>query len=651
MISRAILVAAPLALLVSAVLANEPKTAVEQTKADAFDIIPEDVLAAVAIRNVSEFISRGDEFIDKSEWRIPIRLKDVYDSVTTSLGIRDGLDKNGAAALMLFTPDVKMNTVVTAVPVDDLKVMAANFGVSRERLVEGGVLDRQTIRGVPKKLPSSGRYVAVRGSHVLLGGDPKLVELAAKGQTLGESLANEDRETLATDDMFIFGNVKSARDDWGQQPDGFENQLDGFPPDEAKALRQVVGATYDLNYIAVGASFDQGLGATVVLRFQGDRSRDILSQLAGERSGTSLTGLPAGKVLAAHASSVNGEKTVALVRALLRLLLKSFDIETDHFISASQRSNLVGVFGEGWQRLKGSRTAVYENENPERDGLYSLIAVLDTDDAKQFVADMTGLARFINASGLSPDEVDKTIDAKTTQKLISELGHDEYRVRQTASTKLGLVGKPALPALEKAVTSTDVEVQFRARAILQQIRESLAAEREDLLRGDLLSRIRPNFVYFPDQETRSGRPVDAVRMQLQTDEARFAAGLRRYLGPEWNQLRMTTVGNHVVVLLGSNTGLFEKAITDTKAGRAGIHDESHHTSFRNRAHPERIVEFHISLVRAQQLLGHGASAARRAGEPTSTTSFGLSIAPQRVRLDIFAPFKEAKFVIEESTPL
>lgn len=57
MINRATLVAASLALLVSAVLANEPKTAVKQRKADALDIIPEDVFVAIAIRNVSELTS------------------------------------------------------------------------------------------------------------------------------------------------------------------------------------------------------------------------------------------------------------------------------------------------------------------------------------------------------------------------------------------------------------------------------------------------------------------------------------------------------------------------------------------------------------------------------------------------------------------
>ncbi len=645
MINRATLFAAPFSLLVSAVLANDPKPAVEQPKANALDIIPEDVFVAIAIRNASELTKRGDEFIDKTGLRVPMRLTKAYGFVVDFLGIRDGLDKNGAAALMLFRPDVKEDAVVLAVPVDDLKVMASNFGMSRERLLEGEVIDRRTIRDNRTQPPSFVRYVAVRGNHVLLGGDPKIVELAAKGQTLGKSLPIDERETLAQDDILLYGNAKSARDEWGQQQVGLEKQLDDFPPDEAKALRQVVAATNELSYIAIGASLDMGLGATVVLRFQGRRSRDILTRLEGERTGTSLTGLPAGQVLAAHASSGDGDTSAAIARALLRFLLKTFSIKTDEFISAGHRSNVVGVFGEGWQRLNGSRTALYENETPERDGLYSLIAVLDTDDAKQFVTDMTGLARFINASGLSPDDFGETIDTKTIHKLIAELGHDEYRVRQMATTKLGLVGESALPALEKAVKFKDIEVRFRARALLQQINESLAAEREDLLRGDLLSRIRPNFAYFPEQETRSGRPVDIVRMQLQVDEAPFAARLRRLLGPEWNELRLTTVGNRVVVLLGSNKGLFEKAITDTRAGKAGIHGESRHACFRNRAHPERIVEFHFSLARARQLLAQGADVVTPADEPTSTTSFGLAIAPQRVRFDIFAPFEEAKAVI------
>src|SRR5207249_4988890 len=132
---------------------------------------------------------------------------------------------------------------------------------------------------------------------------------------------------------------------------------------------------------------------------------------------------------------------------------------------------------------------------------------------ERFVADMTGLARFVNAAGLSPDDVGEGIDAKTISTLIGELGDDEFRVRQTAATKLGLIGPPALPALAAVIDSTDPEVRFRARALQQQIMASVAEEREDLLKRDLLSRIKPNFTYVSKVETRSGCPVDMVQLR------------------------------------------------------------------------------------------------------------------------------------------
>ena len=42
--------------------------------------------------------------------------------------------------------------------------------------------------------------------------------------------------------------------------------------------------------------------------------------------------------------------------------------------------------------------------------------------------------------------------------LIVQLGHDDFKVREEASTKLANIGKPALSALQKALTSGDPEV-------------------------------------------------------------------------------------------------------------------------------------------------------------------------------------------------
>jgi len=646
MVNRTIEVVASSLLALSITCAGDAGQAAEQKGANALDIIPENVFAAIAIRNVSELAKRGDRFIDQTELKVPMRLSEAYKAVTAYLGIRNGLKEDGSAALMMLTPDFKEDAFVLAVPVDDLKAMAANVGVPHDRLVKGSVVDRQKFRDVRSQVFV--RYVAIREDHLLLGGNRKRVELAATGRTLGQSLSPDERETLGKNDVLLYASTEPVKDEWEKALTHLANEVADFPAEEAEAIRQVALASKELRYVVAALRLDDGLGATLVLRFEGDKSQGILTGLRGGESKASLAGLPAGHVLSAHASGGDGEKSAAVARALLRFLLEAFSIKMDEFVSAGHHSNLVGVFGAGWQRLNGSRTALYENENPERDGLFSLVAVLDTDGAEQFVKDMTGLARFINASGLSPDDLGETIDSKTIQRLIAELGDDEYRVRQMASTKLGLVGKSALPALKQAMGSSDMEVRFRSRSVWQQINMSLAAEREDLLKRDLLSRIKPSFVYFPKQETRSGRPIDVVRLHLQIDEAPVAARLRTLLGPQWSKMRLATVDNRVIALLGSDTSLIDKAIANAQSGESGVGAGNRYATFHSRVQAERTVEFHLSLARTQQLVARDPDLVEPESAAATTTSFGLSIAPQSIRLDLFSPFEEVKAVLKKT---
>lgn len=641
MVFRATFVVILLSLLVSTARADDSPKATARKQTTALDIVPEEVVAAIAIRNVTELTERGDQFITKTELKVPMRLSEAYGFVTSFLGIGRGLDKKGAAALMLCKPELKEEGLVLAVPVADFKAMAANFGLDRDRLVEGKVIDRKSFQDV--KSMEYVRYLAVRGNHLLMGGSAASVELAAKGRSLRESLPKDDRETLDKDDILLYGNTKLVKDEWQDELKRLMSDLDEFPEDEANVLREIAAASNELNHLAVGVRLHDGLGATVLLQFKGDKSRSVLTRLQGDKSKTSLAGLPAGRVIAAHAATGDGDKSAVVARALLQFLLQTFSLKTDEFVSAGHRSNFVGVFGEGWQRINGSRTALYENQNPASEGLFSLVAILETDDAEQFITDMSGLARFVNASGLSPDDFGETIDVKTIQQLIAELGHDQYRVRQLATTKLGLVGKPALPDLEKAANSGDMEVRFRARSVRQQINNSLAGERADLLKRDLLARIKPNFAYFPKQETRSGRPIDFVQLQLQIDEAPVASRLKNLLGPQWSKMRLATVDNRVIALLGSNTSLLDRAIANAKSGDAGIESGASYVTFRTRAQAERTVEFHLSLARAQQLV---ASEPRSTKPADSNTSFGLSIAPQRIRFDVFSPFEEVKAVVK-----
>jgi hypothetical protein len=611
-------------------------------KADALDIVVADAHLAVAIRNVEELTKRGDEFLEKTEFKTAWRLSDGYRFVTDYLGIRGGLDEQGAATLMMLDQD-DFRSLVLAVPVSDFEAMAGNFGLKREQLTEGTIIDRGQHNDRPETEPV--RYLAVRGNHLLMGGRRKTVALAAKGKSLREVLPEQDAATLADDDILLFANTEKNEDALANITKEFEKPRDGVPADQAATLQQLAAAVKDLRYVVGGARLDEGLGVSLLLKFDGEKSREILTSLQSSSARTTLAGLPDGAVIAAHAASGRGEKSAAVASVLLDFGLRALKIDTDPVIAAAHRPNVVGVFEEVWNRLLGSRSALYQNEHPDRDGLFSLLAVLETEDADKFLADMQELARFVNVSSLSDDDLGDGIDDKTIADLIQQLGAPEYRLRQSATTRLGLIGAPAMPALQAAEKSTDAEIRYRARALVGQIQASIAQQRDELVRRDLLSKLRPHFGYFPGQETRGGRPVDIVQMKLSADESPYAVQLRDLLGPQWSKLRMATVGNRVVVLAGSNTALLDEAITSLQMHERGLADDKRLARFHARADREPTAEFHLSLARAQAAIDP-ADAARSSTDGASLTSFGLTIAPQRVRVDFFAPLEEVRSVVK-----
>jgi RNA polymerase sigma factor (sigma-70 family) len=65
-------------------------------------------------------------------------------------------------------------------------------------------------------------------------------------------------------------------------------------------------------------------------------------------------------------------------------------------------------------------------------------------------------------------------DGRDVERLIKQLGSDEFEEREAASKALKEVGKPALKALDEAATkNADVEIRTRAAALIVAIRDSL----------------------------------------------------------------------------------------------------------------------------------------------------------------------------------
>src|SRR5262249_44538417 len=219
---------------------------------------------------------------------------------------------------------------------------------------------------------------------------------------------------------------------------------------------------------------DNGLGLrflTVLDPPQQAAAREFLAALASGERGSDLRGLPDGHTVVAQAPRGDGARNAQVARLFIDHLLREL-IETKKLITAD-RPVFAGVFTEVWRRLQGSRAALYLNRDEHKHGLFSAVAILDTEDAARFLADMQVLEKIADGRGLKLG-AGAAADAVDLAQLIRDLGDPKYRVREAATTKLRLAGTAALPYLEKASDAKDLEVSRRAMRLEREIRQAAA---------------------------------------------------------------------------------------------------------------------------------------------------------------------------------
>lgn len=76
--------------------------------------------------------------------------------------------------------------------------------------------------------------------------------------------------------------------------------------------------------------------------------------------------------------------------------------------------------------------------------------------------------------GTSAEDSTKEKASKEIDRLIRQLGDDDFDVREAASKELEKIGEPALAALQKARGSDDLEVRRRASRLVERISDRLA---------------------------------------------------------------------------------------------------------------------------------------------------------------------------------
>jgi hypothetical protein len=334
------------------------------------------------------------------------------------------------------------------------------------------------------------------------------------------------------------------------------------------------------------------------------------------------------------------------MKLLVDFLFRSV-LEAKWLPSPTDRANVVGAFTEVWKHLKGHRLAVYQNAEPGRHGLFIVVGILDTAAADKFLAQVKLLARLSGTEGLDLSGKDaQKEDIAEVQKLIQDLGSDEYQVRESATNRLALIGEPALPHIDKAARSDDPEVKRRALDLRARIADAAVSRRQELLSKDAPWRLRPTFAQA-GTETHAGFTAEVLRVKLAAKDAPAAEALRHVFGPDWDRLRLVACGKQVVVLVGSDVRLLAAALQNVKEGKPGLAASKGLAGFTRQADPGRKMEFHGSVATVLELLKADDLRLGKRPEAPSLTSVGLTIRAERLQLDLWVPVAEIKAVARE----
>jgi hypothetical protein len=613
------------------------------------EIVPANVRGAVVFPNLTKFKTNGDKMmaaVQKQGISLSVLMSWAGNAINVTAAADD--DKPMGVFWMdsSLVAEVKGNrTEVFAamIPISDVKRLSENLEVDIEKLKSGAILRNSGRVGYQN------RFHKFVNDRLYIASHKELFKHLFAKERITKFLPQSRLEFLKDSDAIaIFSAPKDTDKSKGEWFSTYRNLWNKENMDADAAEKEVADQLFDaiskVTHASVSLRVDQGMEFDVDLYFGAEQEktlRQLMTRLNPKAHVSSLAGLAKGHVLMSHASSVSGEGSLPALTILGRELLKNIGptwrrLDQRKIISETQQLAFMGIFGEVWHQLDGYRMAVYRNEDETKHGLTSMVAILDTKDPQDFIRDMRQLAGLLDGTGLAPqgDDNPKVETEETIKKLIVELGDRSFRTRHSATTRLTLIGEPALKLIVKAKASLNREVARRAQMIEANIRKVITRKRTNVVQPSLISKAKPKFIFFSDREKRAGQTVHWV--EIKTDAtSELRPQLRLLFGPKWQHIRLVPLKGKVVVALGSDTRLLDATLANLEKGRPGLETDKQNPIFKRRLNKNRSAEFHISLTRILDLeAAKRPPVAKDQVPPTfEQVSIGVTLQPRYLNLE------------------
>jgi hypothetical protein len=608
------------------------------------DLIPEDACIGIGIRDLAELRVKSDRLFGKEQPGLP-RPSQLLDEAYKWLSLPWKIDEKKAGAIIC------MSGALGGFPADAVPEVkgARNFRIgvvlgaqSPEEVARAYRLDVAELKkGGVHKVPGKDLDVdifgatraAFRDDHVFLTNSEKATANWLKARSLRQARAEAERRRLdAADGMIYLGPPLLAIARKEANPDTLPNVFSG---PEKEAQQRLYRASLEAQNVLVAYRLDDGLGLGVGVGFdpQGVNSQAVLKAFSGPGRTSDLAGLPDSERLVGAFAAIGLERPdLHLARVLAGDLWQMMHIPSG--VLESDTPVVRRILGDLYSRLRLARTAVYLSSDQARFGQLAAVVILEPADTDKFLAELGQYARLGDVAQFDPKA---QAGLAEIEKLIADLGSDDFEKREAATTKLGLIGADALPALEKAAQSDDAEVRRRAEDLVRDLRQAAEMRKQELAQGLLKKAFRPTFTLKPNAEKVADVPVHLLGMSFKAEEAPYAAALKDLFGPEWSRLRLAVVEKKLVVLIGSELPLLEQAVRNVRGAKPGLEQSATLAAFHRQAQPGRRIELHVAVSRFRALVTPADQLPKDFKPTGACTSLALRTAPAELGLDAWAP--------------
>ncbi len=618
-----------------------------QTKSQTpFGLVPKETEASIFVPNLKSLAKKGDKLYAEAKLRFPLRISQIVETFLISpLGISGVVDRTRPFGLLATSVGSDGRAIVFSP--SNFAEVAKRYGVSQQELESGKVIRS-------RKSPGQRNFVLPSGNPFVLGRDKQMYLIATKllGKTITQSKSLRTtftkRQIEFCEDADILLSYNPTKTGFTMIGRGLSRDLKKQAkqeklPQMKQTLLQSAKLIEAVNLVLARAQVNDGVNVRFSASFDQKSkkaAREFLELLRAGKSPSSVAYLPKGNVLVAQAFRANG---VAAAMILPRLG-KEFWIGWFSPRGLFSRADLPifeGVFEEVVGRLQGFRTGLYLTDDPDK-GLVSGIAILKPENAQKFLSAMKEIAQIADGSNLKLKK-QKTEKGLDVDQLIQDLSSPRYRRRASARLKLQLLGSKAVPYLKKATKSTDPETARVARQMLENIEDRLELARRQFKGQNPLKKIRTTLALIPNVEERLGYQVSVLRLKLANANTMVTKQLVSFLGPEWENIRLAVHENKIVMLVGSDTKLFDQTLRNLKEDNRGLATEKSLARFSKLTKNDRHFELHISAPNLSRLSGRKPrNRTAIVNNPFPLTSGSLGLGTEHLQLDIRVPVEEIR---------